>query len=147
MPASGDILKQAIGTEQAAYEFYRKCADATAQENLKGLFSKLASEELKHKEMLSSLNPESSEMVASSISWFNVVDTLWTSNSENTKNVRNILEFAMGRELKEGEYYRSLSEMLAEPRLKRLCASLAVVESGHYSLLRAEYERFIGSIR
>jgi rubrerythrin len=139
-----DVILQAMATEQAAYEFYRKCADSTKQQTLKALFSRLASEELKHKDLFSKIDPESSDAVSASINWFSVIDSLWTYNSENTKNIRNIFEFAMDRELKEGEYYKRLSEALAEPKVKKLCASLSIIESGHYNLLKSEFERFVG---
>jgi rubrerythrin len=136
-----DVIRQAVEWEESAYRFYMKAAEKAERESIKNLFEALAKEELKHKSMLAELDLNAVDEVQLNLNWFNLVDGLRKYNFEKITSIMKILEFAMRKELTAHDRYKKIADGIDDAKVKGLCEKLGGMELGHYSMLKAEYNR------
>jgi rubrerythrin len=137
------IIAEAMRNEEDAYAFYRLASDRIDNQTLKALLTKLANEELKHKESLERYHIKPSGTFQGDIGWMDIVDDIKTSNYSSMKQVLSILDFAMDRERKTKEKYLKFGQEAEDKELKGLCTALSTAESGHFSRLKAERIRLV----
>jgi rubrerythrin len=142
------ILRQAIGFERDAHDFYIEAATMAKLEHVKETLNDLAREEVKHQQNLEDLLAGNSEAI------------IGTRKSEQTRDLKlaeylvapplgedatfqDVLIVAMKREQSSNEFYSTMSRIAADQSAVRLFDYLAQEELIHKGKVEALYDEVI----
>ena len=135
-----EVIKDAIELEESLYELYMNGVSAAETSGAKLLFQKLADEELKHKKLLESVNPN---LVS------NFPDTeyqlmqlhLQISSVKKLHFVKDILHFATKKEAKAYNFYSGIVKKLPFGTMQGVFDKIAAEELKHRNLVTSEFEK------
>ncbi len=135
-----DIFEFALEKEQLAHETYKKLAQAVSSDSLKGILNLLADEELKHVEMVRTLQQNQSvkipptELLVEAKQMFEKIcaagENIDFSNSDS-----DLYRKARRIELEARDYYNARAEEADDEGLKNILKRLAAEEQKHYVLV------------
>lgn len=135
------ILEMAINNEVEAYEFYLHAANKSQNSVLKGVFSELADEEMKHKRTLEGfLNNQSLKLnFHVSAPDYKVADTIELPKLTNEMSFADGVGLAIKKEQEAMEMYQQFADASADTEQKRIFQELATMELGHKVRLEEIY--------
>ena len=150
-----EALSLAIRREKEANRYYSDAADRSTNANGREMFSWLASEEMKHIQILEKQWEEikGSGMWLSEEGWCTYGDisnpiecSEFPSSSEARGEFKEeapeleILKAAIEAEREATSFYADLAKSTSDPNGKAMFEQLARIEQGHLDLLEEEYE-------
>ena len=134
------IIATAIDREVEAYTFYRGIAEKVKSPALKSLFSELAVDEKKHRELLQRmLNKDASKMKFDPSQDYKVADTLkLPALTANMKPLEGLV-VAIKKELEAIQMYTELANLSKDTETQLLFSQLAYMERDHKARLEDIY--------
>lgn len=134
------ILKTAIGNEVEAFEFYSSAAKKSKDANLKGIFSELADEEMKHKILLESfLSNEKSQMNFHNAPDYKISESVELPRLTAEMSFAEGIALAMKKEEEAMEMYQQFANASSNADQKNAFLQLAKMEQGHKIKLEGLY--------
>lgn len=135
-----EVIANAVKAEQESYELYTAGAGKTSSKAGKELFTKLAKEELKHKKILQELDFSKLDKFKGKIEKLNFVDELASTPLNELQVLKDIMEFAIKKEIRSQEFYAKLA-VSTEGKIKELFEKLVGEEKKHEAWVRSEYNK------
>ena len=132
------IIQDAIKAEVAAHDLYAKASEMVSVPSTKDLLTNLAHEELKHKQMLESMDLNKLGEFDSDAT-IDVAQNLAMTPLDELNDVQEIMQLAIRREQAEHDNYEHLKSAFTSNDVKALFEKLSVEESKHKALLEKEY--------
>jgi len=146
-----DAIKDSIGKEQGAQEFYQKASDMVSQKALKDFFLELKQDEKGHEMLLTRMlndiqdgkivTGRLSDVSDDSLGDYGISRFLTKKNIEPESGYQDALIVAMKREEAASRGYQMLSKRTGNSEMKDLFLLLAQVEAGHLRRLEDLYEK------
>jgi len=134
------IIETAIKKEIEAYTFYHGVADKAKNPVLKELFTELAGEEMKHRELLQGmLTKDISKMKFDPSHDYKVGDNLPTPDLKVGMKPLEGLVVAIKKELEAMQMYTQLAKLASDTETQFLFSQLANMERSHKSRLEDIY--------
>jgi len=151
------IFKAAFKTEMDGHVFYSHAADLTSDDFGKGVFNRLAAEELMHLDAIRSI----AESLEKGNGWMNYKDALeaattekrdfpvFSEDNELMKRLKedqsdiNAVSIAIRNEERAVEFYTDLLKGADIPEEKVFLTEILEMEKVHLKLLRWEYESLL----
>lgn len=141
------FIEVAIHEEEKAYALYTKLSKETKFESAQELFTKMAAEEMKHKELLQNLDPATLNQCSlddlGTLSW--VADLQMTPQSEYGV-VKEALKLSIKKEQQAIDTYQRMADTLKEGDYKDIFTRLVCEEQKHKELLKKEYDEFFSGL-
>ncbi|HHS14473.1 MAG TPA: hypothetical protein ENN03_12005 [bacterium] len=132
-------LSVAIRSEMDSVAIYKKLKDMVKNFVMKDKLDFLIGEETKHQQIVSKLFEKRFPGKEVHPTERGLVPKLsFALDEENT--VTDLLEMAMESEKVSGDFYDRLAEEVDEKGVKEILQYLSIMEYGHYSLLKGEYD-------
>lgn len=127
-----NILKEAIGNEIEAYEFYNQASGKSVNPNLKAIFAELAQEELKHKVLLESfLQNDTMAMNFQNLPDYKVSESVELPRLTPAMSFADGVALAMKKEEEAMNMYTRFANASSSPEHKNTFIQLAKMEQGH----------------
>jgi rubrerythrin len=145
MVSTNKIISLAIKKEQEAFEFYRNAIKITTIMSAKTLFTKLADEEKKHKQIL--LNLDDKEIVLlirSKTSYDKLAKLLMLTPITEYNDIKKIFEVAIIKEKEAYQFYSGYANTVEPGKIKKILDALAKMEQKHKNLISIEYKKCFG---
>lgn len=140
----GDIIKFAIGREEAAIEAYGDMSEKAKMPGLRELLLELQNEEKNHKQLLEDI---SSEQIATfkteEVIDLKISDYLTEEPPSEDMTFQDLLIIAAKKEQEAVELYTKLKEGSDNIELKQLFDFLIIQEKSHKLKLESEYEKHV----
>lgn len=135
------ILDFAISREEESYEFYMNLAEKMGKPHISDMFTKIAREELGHKEKLKKVK-EGKLLVSSpgKILDLKIADYLVDKEPSPDMDYQEALILAMKKEKAAFKLYITLSEKTGDDNLENLFLTLAQEEAKHKLRFEIEYD-------
>ncbi|MGQ9608248.1 MAG: ferritin-like domain-containing protein [bacterium] len=135
------ILAFAIEKELEASEFYKSISALSKRPNTKQMFEEFAREELKHKELLESINENTPlDSPSQKIVDLKISDYLVDISFKPDIGYQDALIIAMKREEKSVKLYNDLAEKIIDEKAQKLLKFMAEEELKHKLRLETEYD-------
>lgn len=135
------ILAFAIEKELEASEFYKSISMLSKRPNTKQMFEEFAREELKHKELLESINENTPlDSPSQKIVDLKISDYLVDISFKPDIGYQDALIIAMKREEKSVKLYNDLAEKIIDEKAQKLLKFMAEEELKHKLRLETEYD-------
>jgi len=134
-----DIIDYAITREGEAYDFYADMAGQVDNPDLSRKLMELANEELAHKKKLLLVKKGSTELLGGHGMDFEFDDFCLTLDLRSNNTLKEILEFAIGKENESIRIYKDLAHLFPSGEQRRMFKLLAQEEKGHKRLFEDEY--------
>lgn len=139
-----DILNFAIDNEQAAVDFYTELAGNSRNEEMRGVFTQFAKEEMGHKSKLLKVKTEGTFAIQKKeILDLKLSDYLVDVEARPNMSYEEALVLAMKREKSAFKLYTRLSEKTQDEHIRQIFQSLAIEESKHKLRFEVEYDEFV----
>ena len=140
----GDIIKFAIGREEAAIEAYGDMSEKAKMPGLREMLLELQNEEKNHKQLLEDI---SSEQIATfkteEVIDLKISDYLTEEPPSEDMTFQDLLIIAAKKEQEAVELYTKLKEGSDNIELKQLFDFLIIQEKSHKLKLESEYEKHV----
>ncbi len=135
------ILTYAIEKEIEASDLYKSLSELSQRPNTKQMFEEFAREELKHKELLESIN-ENTPLDSPSQKTIDlkISDYLVDISFKPDISYQDALILAMKREEKSVKLYNELAEKIIDEKAQKLLKFMAEEEAKHKLRLEIEYD-------
>jgi len=140
-----EIIEIAIEKEAEAFNIYNRAAEQATERSVRKLFEDLAKEEVKHQEILQSLDtsellgdihiPKSTESRS--------IDFLVDKPIESVDNIQDVFIFAMKRERLAQQFYEDTAKAVSDSQTQELLFLLAEEEKNHLDRLETMYDEKI----
>lgn len=142
------ILRQAIGFEQDAYDFYTKAVTMVKLDHVKQTLSDLAKEEVKHKQNLQDLLSGNTEAIISvrkrdQIRDLKLAEYLVAPPLGEDATFQDVLIVAMKREQSSNEFYSTMARIVDDQSAAKLFDYLAQEELVHKNKVEALYDQVV----
>jgi rubrerythrin len=142
------IIEQAIGFEQDAYEFYNGAVKLVEQPHIREVLLELASEETKHKQKLQALLKGGNiEKVISvkrpEIEDLKLAEYLVLRPLDANATFQDVLVAAMHREKSSHDFYTAMAGITQDEVTRDLFEFLAREELGHKNKVESIYDQVI----
>ncbi len=134
-----DILKMAVENEIEAYEFYKSAAELAKDSALKGIFSDLSKEELKHKVLLEGYVSSGSELSFDESKDYNVSQTVESPVLSTEMKFVDAIALAMKKEEEAMSMYSAFAAASVDAKQKEMFMELSKMEAGHKTGLEEVY--------
>lgn len=135
------ILAFAIEKEIEAADFYKSISELSKRPNTKQMFEEFAREELKHKELLESINEDTSLDVPSQKTVdLKISDYLVDITFKPDIGYQDALIIAMKREENSVKLYNDLAKKIVDEKAQKLLKFMAEEEAKHKLRLELEYD-------
>jgi rubrerythrin len=139
-----DVLKFAIEKEEEAAAFYQGASQKARHSHMKEAFLKMAHEEQKHREILTTLDiTKISGKKIENVPDLKISDYLIDVEYSPDMGYQDILILAMKREKKAFLLYDEIADRTDDPELRRLFQVLAQEEAKHKLKLETEYDEYV----
>ena len=136
-----NILERAIQSEEHSYNLYTHLAGRVERPEAKKLLAGLAEQELKHKELLLSLDlGKAAAFKATKLEGEGLAELMDSAPIDPKASVQDIMLFAIKKEQSACEFYRRMSEFSPNASVKGLFERLAGEELKHKGGLETFYE-------
>ena len=140
-PMLKNILERAIQSEEHSYNLYTHLAGRVERPETKKLLEGLAEQELRHKEMLESVDlRELTSLEPAKIEDQKLAEFLEPTPIDSNASIQDIVLFAMKKEQSAYEFYQRMSEFSPSASVKGLFERLAEEELKHKNNLETLYE-------
>lgn len=134
------IIRDAIRQEEDSYELYIHGASVAKTSGAKILFQKLAGEEMKHKQLLESVNPSlASDFPESTYHTLELENYLQLTPLNELNEVKEILKFAIKKETKAFKFYSGIANALHFGTMQGIFERLAAEEQKHKNMVQLEF--------
>lgn len=135
-----EILNMAIRDEVEAFEFYDSVAQKVSDRSLKQIFSELAGEEQKHRQLLQAFlnNPAMPLRFKEEID-YKVSETIAVPLLSMEMKPADAIALAMKKEEEAMKTYNELARVSSHPDQSHEFSELAVMEQGHKTRLEKLY--------
>jgi rubrerythrin len=142
------ILRQAIGFEQDAYDFYTKAVAMVKLDHVRQTLSDLAKEEIKHKQNLQDLLSGNVEAILSvrkpqQIRDLKLAEYLVAPPLGEDATFQDVLIVAMKREQSSNEFYSTMARLAQDESAAQLFDYLAQEELAHKGKVEALYDEVV----
>jgi rubrerythrin len=142
------ILRQAIGFERDAHDFYIKAMAMVKLDHVKQTLSDLAKEEIKHQQNLQVLLSGNTEVIIGlrspgQIRDLKLAEYLVAPPLAEDATFQDVLIVAMKREQSSNEFYGTMARIATDESAIRLFEYLAQEELMHKSKVEALYDEVI----
>jgi rubrerythrin len=135
-----EIIKMAIANEVEARKFYEDAADALTDPFLKKLFSSLAEEEKKHRDILTKIyKSETVDRYFSETRDYKVAETVEEPELSMAMQPSEAFALAMKKEEAAMKQYMAMAEMCADQTKKQVFLDLAAMERDHKLKMEAAF--------
>ncbi len=142
--SADEVIKFAIGEEQAAYEFYLSLSKKSKDKVMQIVFMQFAGEEMGHRKKLEAVKSGSDFFVSEGdIKNLKISDYLIDIDPDSVDTYQDALLLAAKKEKAAFRLYSNLSEMVSSRNLKELFKSLAQEEARHKLRFEIEYDDLI----
>jgi rubrerythrin len=139
-----EVLNFAINAEQEAVDFYTGLAARSNNDQMKGVFTSFAKEEMKHKARLLGIRENGTyRMTDEKVQDLKIADYLDNVKISSEMTYQDALVVAMKKEKNAFRLYLLLSDNAENPEMKQLFLSLAQEEAKHKLRFELEYDEFI----
>ena len=139
------ILSLAVEKEQAAYELYAGAAKLSSDVAAKELLADLAVQELRHRELLSGLDPHGLHGIeALSDAEPCVVAFSLNEPMAPGPRVMDLLAYAVRREREARDFYDRMAAAAHDDEHRGMFTKLARMEEGHRTRLECLHQSLIG---
>lgn len=136
-----EIVKQAAQQEDKAYKFYMDALKFVKDPASQLWLKELATEELKHKEMLQKFDVSKiKQFKPAKIQDLHITEYLVDKDIHEIKDFQDVLIVAMKKEQKSYNFYVSMAKSSDNPEMKKLCKILAQEELKHKHKLELYYD-------
>lgn len=130
------IFDLAISRENAAHTLYTSLAGRMKNPAAKETFQALATEELRHKSLLTTLKAEPLTMTKfKPVVDYHITETESQPDTRPDMTLRDAVALAMKNEQQAALLYRSMAELTSDPDMRTLFENLMNMELGHKSTL------------
>jgi len=139
----GEVIELAIAREVQAAQFYVELADRAVNPAMRGLFERLAEEELRHKARLE-LEMMKEGLVTTTVGRLFEVDAPDYGVDEQTganMEYKEALSLAIRKERRSFRLYAELAGVVGEVQMHEVLLDLAEEEVRHLIKFEAEYNR------
>lgn len=137
-----EILGLAIRSEEEAAKFYGDLAKRIKNDLAKAKYEALAREESSHRQLLVNLYRRmTGEKMPPEITGEPVTAEGGGAHIE-TEDLERLLQLAIEREQRAGDFYRETSSRMKDANGRRLLQYLADIERGHEVMLASELEAY-----
>jgi rubrerythrin len=127
-----EIIKQAIANEIEAHKFYKNAANTLADPHLKALFSSLADEEKKHREILTQIYSSSSiDRYFSETRDYKVAETVEAPALSLDMKPADAFALAMKKEEEAMKQYSEMADFCDDEEKRQVFLDLAAMERDH----------------
>jgi len=135
-----DILSMAIRDEVEAFEFYDSVAQKVSDRSLKQIFSELAGEEQKHRQLLQAFlaNPAMPLRFKEETD-YNVSESVALPQLSMDMKPADAIALAMKKEEESMKAYNELARVSSDPDQAHEFSQLAIMEEGHKTKLEELY--------
>ncbi|HWP98076.1 MAG TPA: ferritin family protein [Syntrophomonadaceae bacterium] len=135
-----DILSMAIRDEVEAFEFYDSVAHKVFDRSLKQIFSELAGEEQKHRQLLQAFleNPAIPLRFKENID-YKVSESVALPQLSMEMKPADAIALAMKKEEEAMKAYQEFSRVSSDPDQSQAFSELAAMEQGHKTKLEKLY--------
>lgn len=135
-----EILNMAIRDEVEAFEFYDSIAQKVSDRSLKQIFSELAGEEQKHRQLLQAFlnNPATPLRFKEEID-YKVSESVALPQLSMEMKPSDAIALAMKKEEEAMKAYKELARASSDPDQSHEFLQLAVMEEGHKTKLEKLY--------
>jgi rubrerythrin len=133
-----DIIKKSIVREIELCSFYRSAADKVKDANLKKMFTELAGEETKHRELLQGLIVPIKKLHFD-CDEDKVFEEIRSPNPTIDMKPLDAIFIAIRKELEAMQMYAQLGHRIADADQKKIFTELALIERGHKARLEDIY--------
>ncbi len=142
-----EILEFAIQKEEESRSFYLEWSGRMEKASMKKKLQDFANEELKHKEKLTAIKADKSQMKALSpgkkVMDLKISDYLVDVDPTADLDYQGALILAMKKEKKAFKLYNDLAEMTQNEDIRALFFGLAQEEAKHKLRLETEYDEYV----
>ncbi len=136
-----EILKQAAEQEDKAYKFYMDALKIVKDPASQIWLKELASEELKHKEILQKFDvSQIKKFKPGKVQDLHIAEYLIDKDISDVRDFQDVLIVAMKKEQKSYNFYVSMAKSSDNADLKKLCKFLAQEELKHKHKLEVYYD-------
>jgi rubrerythrin len=136
-----NILERATQSEEHSYNLYKHLASKVEKPESRKMLEGLAEQELRHKEMLESFDPdEATDVESVKIEDQKLTEFLEPTPLDPSATIQDVMLFAMKKEQSAHEFYARMSEFSPTAEAKSLFDRLAVEELKHKTSLETLYE-------
>ena len=136
-----DVIKFAIGEEQAACDFYISLSEKTEDKVMRDIFLEFAGEELGHRKKLENVKAGNDFFSADkNASDLKISDYLVDSDTASIEAYQDALLVAANKEKAAFRLYTYLSEMVSDADIKELFRVLAREEALHKLRFEIAYD-------
>jgi rubrerythrin len=125
------IISMAVGAEIEAYEFYSDVSSKVSDPSLKSIFSDLAQEEKKHKQLLEGFLSSAKPMRFSEMGDYNVAQTIDKPKLTLSIKPAEAIALAIKNEEEAMLMYAELARSSADAEQKQMFESLSRMEQSH----------------
>ena len=140
----GDIIKFAIGREEAAIEAYGDMSEKAKMPGLRELLLELQNEEKNHKKLLEDISQEQiTTFKTEEVIDLKISDYLTEEPPSEDMTFQDLLIIAAKKEQEAVELYTKLKEGSDNIELKQLFDFLIIQEKSHKLKLESEYEKHV----
>ena len=134
------LISVAIRAEVESYEFYREVAKRSESASVKKIFSELAAEEMKHRELLEQFRMDTSLAIKfKAPPDYKVAETVDEPELGMDMTPADAIALAMKKEQQAMEFYRGLADMCDDIEVRDAYENLANMESGHKHVLEKAF--------
>jgi rubrerythrin len=134
-----DIIDYALMREDEAYDFYTDMAGQVKNPDLSRKLLELADAELAHKGKLLAVKEGRTELLEEHGADIEFDDFCLTLDLHSDNNLKDILEFAIGKENEAIRIYKDLSHFFPPGEHRKMFKLLAQEEKKHKQLFEDEY--------
>jgi len=139
-----DIIKFAIGREEAAIDSYGDMSEKTKTPGLRELLLELQSEEVNHKRLLEDISDEQiASFKSEEVIDLKISDFLTEEPPSEDMTFQDLLIIAAKKEQEAVELYTKLGEGSDNEELRKLFDFLITQEKTHKLKLESEYEKHV----
>ena len=136
-----EIIKFAVKREETAYRLYTTASERAQSIAARKMFEEMAAEEAGHKTSFENISLGQSENYKfSAHADMKLAEYMADIPFREDMTYPEILHFALKTEESAYKLYTAASEMIDDPKLKKLLLVLADVEKGHKARIEAMYD-------
>ena len=127
-----DIIKQAIANEVEARKFYENAANTLKDPHLKSLFSSLAEEEKKHRDILTKIYTSNTiDRYFSETRDYKVAESVEEPELSMDMKPADAFALAMKKEEEAMKQYGEMADLCDDPEKRQVFLDLAAMERDH----------------
>ncbi|HOI93091.1 MAG TPA: ferritin family protein [Syntrophobacter fumaroxidans] len=139
-----DVINFAISREEAAMDFYQKCADRARNPGIKKFFQEMVQEEERHRALLKDLNPmDLGSLTLDKVEDLRISDYLVEVKFTEQVTYQEALTLAMKKEEKAHAFYEAWKHKCMHEKTAKLFEMLAVEELKHKRKIETLYDEEI----